>query len=59
MALEIRPSDEERELADIIGKDILVTFDNVAAFFTADKILAPTIPGCECIVTYVNVQIER
>jgi len=25
----------------------------------AEKILAPTIAGCECIVTYVNVQIER
>jgi len=25
----------------------------------AEKILAPTIAGCECIVSYVNVQIER
>ena len=59
VALDIRPSEEEEELADIIGKDILVTFDNVAAFFTADKIPAPTIKGCEFIVAYVNVEIER
>ena len=33
--LEIKPSDEEDQLADIIGKNILVTFDDIARFFTS------------------------
>jgi hypothetical protein len=31
--LEIKPSEEESQLADIIGKNVIVTFNNVAQFF--------------------------
>ena len=59
--VELKPAtgDDEDccdEQADITGKDVIIAFDNIKRFFTADEIPAPIMEGCVCLVNYVNIQ---